>query len=83
MDNAELHLRVRIDRFYCLWEAFKPVTASYQDVFKSSMLKVCQDFEPELRAFGFGFADPQTHQLLMAFGMDAKHNIDRSLTDAT
>ena len=70
MDNAELHVGVRIYRFDGIAQAGKSIAAHDEHVRDTAGLEVVENFEPETRAFGF--FNPQAQHLLPAVRADAE-----------
>lgn len=64
VDDAQLHLSFREDRFDGFGEAFEAVHAGDEDVFDSTILQLRHDLKPQLRALGL--AEPEAKHLFIA-----------------
>ena len=77
VDDAELHLGLRIGRANRLGKAGQAVDAGHEDVVQAAILQVRQHLEPELGPFAFG--QPQAEQFLLARQIHAQRHVDRVL----
>src|SRR5215813_12401690 len=79
MDDAQLDLRLREDRFDRFWKAFQSVHAGDQHVLDPAILELCDDAQPELRAFIL--RRPKAKDLLAPLLIDADRQVDRAVGD--
>lgn len=48
MDNAQLNFGLRVFSLYRIWEPFKAIDTSNQDIFQSTILEFSENRQPEL-----------------------------------
>lgn len=65
MDDAELHLGLRINGFYGLREALETIHTSNQYVFDAAIMQVSKYIQPIARTFRFRQIQPK--ELFLAF----------------
>ena len=75
MDDALLHLGVRINGFNGFREAAQAINIGNQDVFDTTVLQVGEHAEPVMSAFGVRQVEPD--QLFFSFDVQGQNCVNR------